>query len=99
MRRARYRIVGTALSDLTGEHHQAGGHERLAGDAAHGIFFQYASSTASETWSAILSGGLGDGFRREIKISACFRSSLHPFCGILWNYRSKVCGGNAPSAN
>jgi len=42
--------------DLAGDHDQAGGEQRLASDARVRVLREAASRTASEIWSAILSG-------------------------------------------
>jgi hypothetical protein len=50
-------VVDVGLGgDLAGDHHQAGGHQGLAGHPAAGSWARMASSTASEIWSATLSG-------------------------------------------
>jgi hypothetical protein len=45
-----------AGGDLAGHHDEAGRHERLRGDPSRGSCSRIASSTASEIWSATLSG-------------------------------------------
>ena len=42
--------------DFAGDHDKPGGDERLASHAAHGVVLEHGVETASEIWSAILSG-------------------------------------------